>query len=82
MTQLLARIEINIMTAKDLAEAMLDGSLNYSPIDDACFIARRYIALQTLIEEVLHEYSTTEKLTLSTFSKALSVVEYDPAKSL
>lgn len=50
------------MTAKDLAELILDGSLGYTPENDASFIARKYLEAVKLIEDVFDEYNRTGHL--------------------
>ena len=68
------------MTSKELAEAMLDGSLNYRPTDDACFIAKSHLALITLIEKTFDEYNSTGHLSTKLCLQAGVLLSQDPAK--
>ena len=68
------------MTAKELAEAMLDGSLNYSPTDDASYIAKSYIALADLVEKTFEEYNSTGHLSTNLCLQAGGLLSHDPAK--
>ena len=68
------------MTSKELAEAMLDGSLNYSPTDDACSIAKSHLALIDLVEKTFEEYSSTGHLSIQSCLRAVELLDNDPAK--
>jgi len=46
------------MNTKELAEAMLDGSLNYVPEDDAWHVAEEYLKLEKELQE--HKESLRE----------------------
>lgn len=66
------------MTSKELAEAMLDGSLNYHPTDDACSIAKSHLALVELVEKIFDEYGNT--LSANLYMQASALLSRDPAR--
>lgn len=71
------------MKAKDLAEAMLDGSLNYDPTDDACHIAKSYIALEKLVTRAFDQYHSSGTISTKMCLQIANQIENDPAtKSL
>lgn len=67
------------MTAKDLAELMLDGSLGYTPEDDASFIAKKYLEAVKLIEDTFDEYNRTGHLSTKLCLRAGVQLSEDPA---
>ena len=69
------------MTARELAESMIDGTLNYSPTDDACSIAKSYLALADLVEEALDKYNNTGRLSTALRLQVGALLSHDPARS-
>lgn len=67
------------MNAKDLAEVMLDGSLNYEPEDDAHFIAESYLKMHEAVREI-YELSTFGRPVEDALKSCLESQSYDPAK--
>jgi len=70
------------MNAKDLAEAMISGELNYTPEDDASSIAKSYLKLAEFVVNVFDEYNGTGHLSTKTCLKGGFLLSEDPAKPI
>ncbi|MBV1929803.1 MAG: hypothetical protein KUG81_09880 [Gammaproteobacteria bacterium] len=67
------------MNAKQLAESMVDGSLNYRPENDAYSIAKSYLELAGLVEKTFSEYNTTGHLSTKLCLEVIVHLDADPA---
>lgn len=66
------------MNAKELAESMLDGSLGYTPEDDAHFIAESYLTMRRQLSEI-YELTRAGFPVLGSIRGALELQNKDPA---
>lgn len=67
------------MNAKEIAEGMLDGSLNYAPEDDAHFIAESYLKMHEAVREI-YKLSQAYLPVEDALKSCLESQSYDPAK--
>ena len=68
------------MNAKQLAEAMIDGSLNYRPENDAHSIAKSYLELANLIENIFEEYNSKGCISTRLCLMVADHLDADPAR--
>lgn len=68
------------MNAKELAEAMLDGSLNYVPEDDAHSIAESYLKMHEAVRGI-YKLSQVYLPVEDALKSCLEAQSYDPAKT-